>query len=135
MRYKTSNLSISSLRGGDGVEDGRDGRPGEVRAAVERRLDERDVVLGHPALGDERLLRHVEAEEVEAVVDRLYLPHLGEPQLQAACSSRYQPVKNEKIVMFSDFLSPLLQVTSHLRRCSSVCARMVLRSSMRVLTP
>ena len=85
-----------SLCGGDGVEDGRDGRPGEVRAAVERRLDERDVVLGHPALGDERLLRHVEAEEVEAVVDRLDLPHLGEPQLQAACSSRDQPVENEK---------------------------------------
>lgn len=48
-------------------------------------------MLGHPALGDERLLRHVEAEEVEAVVDRLDLAHLGEPELQAARPRRYQP--------------------------------------------
>ena len=85
-----------SLRGGDGVKDGRDGGAGEVCAAVERRLDERDVVLGHPTLCDERLLRHVEAEEVEAVVDRLDLAHLGKPELQAARSRRYQPSKYEK---------------------------------------
>ena len=48
-------------------------------------------MLGHPALGDERLLRHVEAEEVEAVIDRLDLPHLGEPELETACSRSYQP--------------------------------------------
>ena len=98
-------------------------------------------MFGHPALGDERLLRHVEAEEVEAVVDRLDLAHLGEPELQTARSRRYQPSEFEKdclqeiLLEICRFLSQEEKKQAHLRRCSWVWARMVLRSSMRVLTP
>lgn len=51
------------------------------RAPPERLLDAIEISDGTPALGDETLLRDVQVEHVERVVDGLDLAHLDEPHL------------------------------------------------------
>ena len=67
------------LLGLDAVQHGADGRAGPLRAAPQRQLDRLGVGRRHPALGDQTLLRHVQVEPVERVVDGLDLAHLDEP--------------------------------------------------------
>ena len=50
-------------------------------SAAQRHLDLLEVVDGTPALADEALLRHVQVEHVQRVIDRLDLAHLDEPLL------------------------------------------------------
>ena len=57
------------------------GGPSAHRATPQCQLDLVEVDDGTPALADEALVRHVEVEEVQRVVDRLHLAHLHEPHL------------------------------------------------------
>jgi hypothetical protein len=46
------------------------------------KVDRRDVKNRHPALGDQTLMRHVQVEQVQRVVNRLDLADFHEPVLE-----------------------------------------------------
>jgi len=49
------------------------------RSAAQSHLNLLQVIDGAPAFTDETLLRHVQIEHIERVVDRFDLPHFDEP--------------------------------------------------------
>lgn len=74
------------------VQDRWHGRSGPLRTAAQRDLNRLEVQQRHPALRDQTLLRHVQIEQVQRVVDRFDLAHLHEPILQVLGSRHQHPV-------------------------------------------
>ena len=73
-------------------------------SAAQRHLDLLEVVDWTPALADEALLRHVQVEHVQRVIDRLDLAHLDEPLLDVL-GGRHE-----------DAVTVVLRLTQHLAR-------------------
>lgn len=62
------------------------------RSSPQRQLDGLHVQRRHPALSNETLLRHVQIEQVQRVVNGLDLAHLYEPVLDVLRSSNQHAV-------------------------------------------
>ena len=107
---------------------------GTYRATPERQLDVLQIQDGNPALGYETLLRHVQVEQVQRMINRLYLSHLHEPVLYVLRGCHEHPV------------TMVLSLVQHLQINSNDnftvrdtepnrTERTVFKSSMRVITP
>lgn len=94
------------------------------RSPAQCQLDSLQVQGRHPALGDEALLRHIQIEQVQRVVDGLNLAHLHEPVFDVLGGSHENAVTvvlrlSENLVKVTNGLEQLV-ITDALNRDTNI---------------